>query len=113
MTTIFRFEGAGELNTRDNIIVFVDEAHRTTEGTLGEDMREALPNARFFGLTGTPIADKERNTFTLFGDPNDPGNGGGNGDEDGCGVGSGPGNVLLIGLMLALAVISRRLQRAT
>jgi type I restriction enzyme R subunit len=73
VTTIFRFEGAGELNTRDNVIVFVDEAHRTTEGTLGEDMREALPNARFFGLTGTPIADKERNTFRLFGDPKDPG----------------------------------------
>ena len=33
----------------------------------------ALPNARFFGLTGTPIADKDRNTFKLFGDPNDPG----------------------------------------
>ena len=61
------------MNTRDNIIVLVDEAHRTQEGNLGEDMREALPNARFFGLTGTPIADKERNTFTLFGDPNDPG----------------------------------------
>ena len=73
VTTIFRFEGAGELNPRENIIVFVDEAHRTTEGSLGEDMREALPNARFFGLTGTPIADKERNTFSLFGDPSDPG----------------------------------------
>lgn len=73
LTTIFRFEGAGELNTRDNIIVFVDEAHRTQEGNLGEDMRTALPNARFFGLTGTPISDKERNTFKLFGDPSDPG----------------------------------------
>jgi type I restriction enzyme R subunit len=73
LTTIFRFEGAGELNTRDNIIVFIDEAHRTQEGTLGDDMRNALPNARFFGLTGTPISDKERNTFKLFGDPNDPG----------------------------------------
>jgi type I restriction enzyme R subunit len=73
LTTIFRFEGAGELNTRDNIIVFVDEAHRTQEGSLAADMREALPNARFFGLTGTPISDKERNTFRLFGDPNDPG----------------------------------------
>lgn len=72
LTTIFRFEGAGELNTRDNIIVFVDEAHRTQEGRLGDDMREALPNARFFGLTGTPIADKERNTFKLFGNPSDP-----------------------------------------
>ena len=73
LTTIFRFEGAGELNTRDNIIVFVDEAHRTQEGNLATDMREALPNARFFGLTGTPISDKERNTFKLFGDPSDPG----------------------------------------
>lgn len=73
LTTIFRFEGAGELNTRDNIIVFVDEAHRTQEGNLGDDMRAALPNARFFGLTGTPISDKERNTFKLFGDPKDPG----------------------------------------
>lgn len=73
VTTIFRFEGAGRLNDRDNVIVLVDEAHRTTEGSLGDDMRTALPNARFFGLTGTPIADEDRNTFKLFGDPNDPG----------------------------------------
>lgn len=72
VTTVFRFKDAGELNTRDNVIVMVDEAHRTQEGTLGDDMREALPNASFFGLTGTPIADKDRNTYKLFGDPNDP-----------------------------------------
>lgn len=73
VTTVFRFEGAKLLNERDNIVVLVDEAHRTQEGTLGEDMRQALPNARFFGFTGTPIADKDRNTFKLFGDPDDPG----------------------------------------
>ncbi len=73
LTTIFRFEDAGELNDRDNVIVFVDEAHRTQEGNLGDAMRIALPNARFFGLTGTPIADKDRNTFRLFGNPDDPG----------------------------------------
>lgn len=79
MTTIHRFEREHKdrppavLNRRPNIIVTVDEAHRTTEGSLGEDMRAALPNARFFGLTGTPIADKDRNTFVLFGDPDDPG----------------------------------------
>jgi type I restriction enzyme R subunit len=73
LTTIFRFEDAGLLNTRDSIIVMVDEAHRTQEGRLGSDMREALPNARLFGLTGTPISDKERNSFKLFGDPADPG----------------------------------------
>lgn len=73
VTTIFRFEGAGLLNERDNIVVLVDEAHRTQEGTLGNDMREALPNAQFFGLTGTPVSDRDRNTFKLFGDPSDPG----------------------------------------
>ena len=79
MTTIHRFKREHEdrppapLNRRSNIIVTVDEAHRTTEGTLGEDMRAALPNARFFGLTGTPIADRDRNTFKLFGDPEDSG----------------------------------------
>jgi len=73
LTTIFRFEDAGLLNERDNIVVMVDEAHRTQEGRLGDDLRMALPNARFFGLTGTPISDKERNTFKLFGDPSDPG----------------------------------------
>ena len=33
----------------------VDEAHRTQEGDLGRKMRDALPNAFLFGLTGTPI----------------------------------------------------------
>jgi type I restriction enzyme, R subunit len=73
VTTIFRFEGAGELNDRGNIVVLVDEAHRTQEGRLGTDMRTALPNAQFFGLTGTPISDKDRSTFKLFGDADDPG----------------------------------------
>lgn len=73
LTTIFRFEDAGFLNDRDSIIVMVDEAHRTQEGTLGADLREALPSAKFFGLTGTPISDADRNTFKLFGDPDDHG----------------------------------------
>lgn len=73
VTTIFRFEGAGFLNDRSNIVVLVDEAHRTQEGRLGQDLRTALPNAQFFGLTGTPISDRERSTFRLFGDPDDPG----------------------------------------
>lgn len=73
VTTIFRFEGAGFLNDRSNIIVMIDEAHRTQEGRLGADMREALPNAQFFGLTGTPIADLDHNTFKLFGEQDDPG----------------------------------------
>lgn len=45
----------------------VDEAHRTQEGDLGRKMREALPNAFLFGLTGTPINKRDRNTFWAFG----------------------------------------------
>jgi type I restriction enzyme R subunit len=72
ITTIFRFKDAGFLNDRTNIVVMVDEAHRTQEGRLGLDMREALPNAKFIGLTGTPIATDDRNTWAMFGDPDDP-----------------------------------------
>lgn len=72
ITTIFRFAEAGLLNDRSNIVVMVDEAHRTQEGRLGLDMREALPNAKFIGLTGTPISTDDRNTFAMFGDIDDP-----------------------------------------
>ena len=68
ITTIFKFgEVDGALNLRDNIILMVDEAHRTQEGDLGEKMRTALPNAFFFGLTGTPINRTDKNTFYTFG----------------------------------------------
>ena len=68
ITTIHKFgEAGGVLNDRKNIIVMVDEAHRTQEGDLGRKMREALPNAFLFGLTGTPINRADRNTFWAFG----------------------------------------------
>ena len=68
ITTIHKFgEAGGRLNDRSNIIVMVDEAHRTQEGDLGRKMREALPNAFLFGLTGTPINRADRNTFWAFG----------------------------------------------
>ena len=68
ITTIFRFqEVTSELSQRDNIIVMVDECHRTQEGDLGIKMRTALPNAFFFGLTGTPINRLDKNTFATFG----------------------------------------------
>ncbi|MFV0527265.1 MAG: type I restriction endonuclease subunit R [Lachnospiraceae bacterium] len=68
ITTIFRFGDVEDvLNLRDNVIIMVDEAHRTQEGDLGERMRAALPNAFFFGLTGTPINRIDKNTFRTFG----------------------------------------------
>ncbi len=68
ITKIFEFASITEpINFRDNIIVMVDEAHRTQEGDLGARMRMALPNAFFFGLTGTPINKLDKNTFATFG----------------------------------------------
>ncbi|MFZ5447066.1 MAG: type I restriction endonuclease subunit R [Thermodesulfobacteriota bacterium] len=68
ITTIHKFAEADDrLNERSNIIVMVDEAHRTQEGDLGRKMRAALPNAFLFGLTGTPINKADRNTFWAFG----------------------------------------------
>src|SRR3954453_21163148 len=47
--------------------------HRTQEGDLGRKMREALPNAFLFGLTGTPINRADKNTFWAFGAETDEG----------------------------------------
>lgn len=68
ITMIHKFRDAyAEMNTRSNIILMVDEAHRTQEGDLGRKMRAALPNAFLFGLTGTPINKADKNTFWAFG----------------------------------------------
>lgn len=68
ITMIYKFKDAyPDMNKRDNIIVMVDEAHRTQEGDLGRKMRAALPNAFLFGLTGTPINKADKNTFWAFG----------------------------------------------
>src|SRR5438270_2528645 len=74
ITTIHKFgEAEGKLNERSNIIVIVDEAHRTQEGDLGRKMRDALPHAFLFGMTGTPINRADKNTFYAFGAKEDEG----------------------------------------
>ncbi|MCX7837863.1 MAG: HsdR family type I site-specific deoxyribonuclease [Anaerolineae bacterium] len=57
------------LNRRKNIFVLVDEAHRSTGGDLGNYLMGALPNATFFGFTGTPIDRTAHGagTFKVFG----------------------------------------------
>lgn len=68
ISMIHKFRDAKpNMNTRENIIVLVDEAHRTQEGDLGRQMRAALPNAFLFGLTGTPVNKADKNTFWAFG----------------------------------------------
>ncbi|MBI6117958.1 type I restriction endonuclease subunit R [Salegentibacter maritimus] len=74
VSMIHKFRDARpNMNSRENIIVLVDEAHRTQEGDLGMQMRAALPNAFLFGLTGTPVNKAEKNTFWAFGSEEDKG----------------------------------------
>jgi len=56
------------LSTRDDIIVLVDEAHRTQYKDLAENMRKALPNANYVAFTGTPLLGTKRLTNQWFGD---------------------------------------------
>jgi len=44
-----------ELNDSPNILLLIDEAHRSHAGTLGANLSNALPNAVKIGFTGTPI----------------------------------------------------------
>jgi len=69
------------LSERENIIVIVDEAHRTQYGFkarvdketgdikygFAKYLRDALPNATFIAFTGTPVEKNDRNTPAVFG----------------------------------------------
>ena len=56
------------LSSRDDIIVIVDEAHRTQYKSLAENMRKGLPKAQYLAFTGTPLLGRERKTNAWFGD---------------------------------------------
>jgi type I restriction enzyme R subunit len=56
------------LSERDDIIVIVDEAHRTQYKSLAENMRAGLPKAQYLAFTGTPLLGRERRTNAWFGD---------------------------------------------
>jgi len=56
---------------RKNIVVLVDEGHRSQYGSLASEMRRILPNAFFFAFTGTPIAKVGRDTFRAFSYPDE------------------------------------------
>ncbi|WP_439492026.1 type I restriction endonuclease subunit R [Bosea sp. (in: a-proteobacteria)] len=70
ISMIHKFEGIDrDANTRDNIYVFIDEAHRSVAKDLGTYMMAAVPNATLIGFTGTPIAKTAQGegTFKIFG----------------------------------------------
>jgi type I restriction enzyme R subunit len=59
------------LSDRRNIIVVVDEAHRSHYDDLdgyARHLRDALPNATLIAFTGTPISFDDRNTKEVFGE---------------------------------------------
>lgn len=67
---IHKFEAIKkDSSTRDNIYVFIDEAHRSVAKDLGTYLMASIPNATIIGFTGTPIAETEqgRGTFKIFG----------------------------------------------
>ena len=70
ISMIHKFEGIEkDANARDNIYVFIDEAHRSVARELGTYLMAALPNSTIVGFTGTPIARTEHGegTFKIFG----------------------------------------------
>jgi type I restriction enzyme R subunit len=68
-TENIRFEEFPELNNSEEILVLVDEAHRSHTRTLHRNLRKALPNAAIIGFTGTPILSHEKKeTREIFGD---------------------------------------------
>lgn len=58
------------LTDRANVIVIVDEAHRSNYDLIdgfAAHLRDALPGASFIGFTGTPVHEKDRSTKAIFG----------------------------------------------
>lgn len=61
--------------TRDNVYVFIDEAHRSVAREFGTYLMAAVPKATIIGFTGTPIAKTAQGegTFKIFGTEDDHG----------------------------------------
>lgn len=67
LSTIFKFAGSKEpIPNSANWIVLVDECHRTQEKDLGAFLQASLPDAHFYGFTGTPIKSTDKDTYARF-----------------------------------------------
>ena len=76
LSMIHKFDGIEkDANTRDNIYVFIDEAHRSVARDLGTYLMAALTNSTIIGFTGTPIARTAHGegTFKIFSTDDDLG----------------------------------------
>lgn len=67
LSTIFKFAGSKvPIPNSANWIVLVDECHRTQEKDLGAFLQATLPDAHFYGFTGTPIKSTDKDTYARF-----------------------------------------------
>lgn len=57
------------IQNRKNVILFIDEAHRTQYGLLAAQMKQTLKNATPYAFTGTPIAKTGKDTYDRFSYP--------------------------------------------
>ena len=76
VSMIHKFEAVEkDANLRDDIYVFIDEAHRSVAKDLGTYLMGALPNSTIIGFTGTPVARTAygEGTFKIFGVDDEPG----------------------------------------
>lgn len=76
VSMIHKFENIEkDLSQRENIYVFIDEAHRSVARDLGTYLMAAVPKATIIGFTGTPIAQTAQGagTFKIFGAQDDKG----------------------------------------
>ena len=57
---------------KKRVVFILDECHRSTFGSMLQDIRESFPNALYFGFTGTPIQEENQKKLTttamIFGD---------------------------------------------
>lgn len=70
VSMIHKFEAVRkDSSVRDNVYVFIDEAHRSVARELGTYLMAAIPRATIIGFTGTPIAKTAQGegTFKIFG----------------------------------------------
>jgi type I restriction enzyme, R subunit len=76
ISMIHKFEEIrSDSSTRDNIFVFIDEAHRSVAKDLGSYLMAAVPNATIVGFTGTPVANSMHGSgsFEIFGTQDEDG----------------------------------------
>ena len=76
LSMIHKFKGIEKnIVTRDNVYVFIDEAHRSVARELGTYLMAAVPNATIIGFTGTPInrTAQGEGTFKIFGTDDEQG----------------------------------------